>query len=43
MTTVWLDNGSVWSRQGPETPVADAAHIDYRTVDLAQFLKDIRI
>jgi len=43
MTTVWLDNGSVWSRQGPEHPVAEARHIDYRTSDLARFLKDIRI
>lgn len=43
MTTVWLDNGSEWSRQGPKHPVAEAAHIDYRTDDLAQFLKDIRI
>jgi len=43
MTTVWLDNGSVWSRQGPEHPVADARHIDYTTSDLARFLKDIRI
>jgi putative hydrolase of the HAD superfamily len=42
MTTVWLDNGSIWSRQGPEHPVAEARHIDYTTTDLAQFLKDIR-
>jgi putative hydrolase of the HAD superfamily len=42
MTTVWLDNGSAWSRQGPDHPVADTRHIDYTTGDLAQFLKDIR-
>jgi len=43
MTTVWIDTGSAWSRQGPELPVADARHIDYRTGDLAAFLKGIRI
>lgn len=42
MTTVWIDNGSVWSRQGPESPVAETKHIDYQTKDLAAFLKDIR-
>ena len=42
MTTVWIDNGSVWSRQGPEQPVAEIRHIDYTTSDLTRFLKDIR-
>ncbi|MBV9992111.1 MAG: pyrimidine 5'-nucleotidase [Alphaproteobacteria bacterium] len=42
MTTVWIDNGSAWSRQGPEHPVAEKRHIDYTTSDLARFLKDIR-
>ena len=43
MTTVWLDNGSVWSRQGPEFPVAGNAHIDYETKDLAGFLQGILV
>jgi putative hydrolase of the HAD superfamily len=43
MTTVWLDNGSIWSRQGPEFPVASGAHIDYETSDLAAFLEGIKI
>jgi putative hydrolase of the HAD superfamily len=43
MTTVWLDNGSVWSRQGPEFPVAGSAHIDYETKDLAGFLQGILV
>ena len=42
MTTVWLDNGSVWSRQGPDFPVADGSHIDYETNDLSAFLSAIR-
>ncbi|HWA91194.1 MAG TPA: pyrimidine 5'-nucleotidase [Rhizomicrobium sp.] len=42
MTTVWIDNGSVWSRQGPTEPVADSRHIDYTTGDLTQFLEGIR-
>jgi putative hydrolase of the HAD superfamily len=43
MTTVWIDNGSAWSRQGPDNPVAETRHIDYRTSDLAGFLKGILI
>ncbi len=42
MTTVWLDNGSVWSRQGPDFPVADGSHIDYETKDLSAFLSAVR-
>jgi len=42
MTTVWLKNGSVWSRQGPEHPKADARHIHHETEDLAAFLGSIR-
>ena len=42
MTTVWLDNGSVWSRQGPDFPVADGSHIDYETNDLSAFLSAVR-
>jgi putative hydrolase of the HAD superfamily len=42
MTTVWINNGSVWSRQGPEHPVAQPHHIDYETTDLSAFLSTIR-
>jgi putative hydrolase of the HAD superfamily len=43
MTTVWLKNGSDWSRQGPSQPVAQPRHIDYETDDLAAFLQSIRV
>jgi putative hydrolase of the HAD superfamily len=43
MTTVWLRNGSEWSKQGPAFPVASSAHIDHEIEDLAQFLHSIRI
>jgi putative hydrolase of the HAD superfamily len=43
MTTVWLNNGSVWSKQGPEYPIAQSHHIDYEITDLTQFLRTIRI
>ncbi len=43
MTTVWLNNGSAWSKQGPEFPVAQSHHIDHETDDLADFLQTIRI
>ena len=43
MTTVWINNGSVWSKQGPEHPVAQSHHIDHETGDLAAFLSAIRI
>lgn len=43
MTTIWLRNGSDWSRQGPSHPVAEAHHIDYETDDLVSFLRSIRI
>ena len=43
MTTVWLKNGSDWSRQGPSQPVAQPHHIDYETDDLAAFLQFIRV
>ncbi|HTT96900.1 MAG TPA: pyrimidine 5'-nucleotidase [Rhizomicrobium sp.] len=43
MTTVWLNNGSVWSKQGPEHPIAESHHIDHETQDLAAFLHSIRI
>ena len=43
MTTVWLKNGSVWSKQGPEHPKPEAKHIHYEIEDLTQFLHTIRI
>jgi putative hydrolase of the HAD superfamily len=43
MTTVWLKNGSVWSKQGPEYPKPEAKHIHYEIEDLALFLHTIRI
>jgi putative hydrolase of the HAD superfamily len=43
MTTVWLNCGGVWDRQGPEFPVASATHIDHEAKDLTQFLNRIRI
>ena len=43
MTTVWLRNGSVWSKQGPEHPVPSIEDIDYETGDLALFLSSIEI
>jgi putative hydrolase of the HAD superfamily len=43
MTAVWIDDGSIWSGQGPLFPVADAHHIDFATDDLTQFLRSIRI
>lgn len=43
MTTVWIENNSEWSKQGPSWPQASNEHIDYRTMDLADFLRTIRI
>ena len=43
MTTVWLKNGSEWSRQGPQHPVAQPHHIDYETEDLPSFLVSVRV
>jgi putative hydrolase of the HAD superfamily len=43
MTTVWLKNGSLWSKQGPEYPMARAHHVHHETEDLPQFLHSIRI
>ena len=43
MTTVWLDCQSDWSRQGPEFPVASAAHIDHEIRELGPFLNTIGI
>ncbi len=43
MVTVWLNNGSLWSRQGPETPRVEPHHISYEIDDLTAFLQSIRI
>jgi putative hydrolase of the HAD superfamily len=43
MTTIWLNTGAAWDRQGPEFPVASAGHIDHETKDLTHFLNRIRI
>ena len=43
MTTVWLNNNSVWSKQGPEFPLVTSEHIHHEITDLAQFLHSIRI
>ena len=43
MTTVCLNTGAIWDRQGPEFPVAPARHIDHETKDLTSFLNRIRI
>ncbi|HEY3777427.1 MAG TPA: pyrimidine 5'-nucleotidase [Rhizomicrobium sp.] len=42
-TTVWVNSGSVWSRQGPEQPRVSPTHIHYETADLCAFLQTIRI
>jgi putative hydrolase of the HAD superfamily len=43
MTTVWLNEGAAWDRQGPEIPVASALHIDHEINDLTRFLGTLRI
>jgi putative hydrolase of the HAD superfamily len=43
LTTVWVRNGSAWSKQGPEHPAPEAKHIHYEIDDLAHFLQTIRI
>ena len=43
ITTVWLKNGSLWSKQGPEHPKPEPQHIHYEIEDLAHFLNTIRI
>jgi putative hydrolase of the HAD superfamily len=43
MTTVWLRNGSVWSKQGPEHPVPASEHIHYEIDDLSSFLHAIKV
>jgi putative hydrolase of the HAD superfamily len=43
MTTVWLNTGAIWDKQGPEFPLAASGHIDHETTDLTSFLNRIRI
>ncbi|MDE1938793.1 MAG: pyrimidine 5'-nucleotidase [Alphaproteobacteria bacterium] len=43
MTTVWINNGSEWSHQGPEYPLVARRHIHHEIDDLAEFLHAIRI
>jgi putative hydrolase of the HAD superfamily len=43
MTTVWIQNGSRWSLQGPETKKVGHVHIDHKIDDLANFLQTITI
>jgi putative hydrolase of the HAD superfamily len=43
MTTVWLQNGSRWSLQGPETKHISHGHIDHQIDDLGNFLQTIRL
>jgi putative hydrolase of the HAD superfamily len=43
MTTVWLNSGVSWSREGPEFPVESRAAIDHEAAGLVPFLRSIRI
>jgi putative hydrolase of the HAD superfamily len=43
MTTVWLDTGSEFSREGPTLPSFTSDQISHKTDDLSHFLHDIRI
>ena len=43
MTTVWLNNGSLWSHQGPEFPDFARRYIHHEIDDLAKFLHAIRV
>ena len=43
MTTVWLQNGSRWSLQGPETAHITHNHVHHEIDDLADFLQTIRL
>ncbi|HEY6578103.1 MAG TPA: pyrimidine 5'-nucleotidase [Rhizomicrobium sp.] len=42
-TTVWLQNQSPWSKEGPGRPAVAPEHLDYETTDLCGFLQTIRI
>jgi putative hydrolase of the HAD superfamily len=43
MTTVWLNNGSRWSHQGPGFPEVERGHIHHEIDDLADFLHAVRL
>ncbi len=43
MTTVWINNGSLWSHQGPEYPLVARRHIHHEIDDLSEFLHAIRL
>jgi putative hydrolase of the HAD superfamily len=43
MTTVWINNGSPWSHQGPDYPLIARRHIHHEIDDLAKFLHAIRV
>ena len=43
MTTVWINNGSPWSHQGPQYPLVVRRHIHHEIDDLAEFLHAIRL
>ena len=43
MTTVWLNNGSPWSHQGPLDPPVARDQIHHEIDDLAEFLHAIRV
>jgi putative hydrolase of the HAD superfamily len=43
MTTVWLNNGSRWSHQGPGFSEAERGHIHHEIDDLADFLHAVRL
>jgi putative hydrolase of the HAD superfamily len=43
MTTIWLNSGAPWSKEGPDFPVESGAAIDHETDGLAAFLHSIRI
>lgn len=43
MTTVWLQNGSRWSLQGPETAKIAHYHVHHEIDDLTDFLQTIQL
>ena len=43
MTTVWINNGSPWSHQGPDHPLIARRHIHHEIDDLGEFLQTIRV
>jgi putative hydrolase of the HAD superfamily len=43
MTTVWLNTGAAWSKDGPDIPVESGAVIDHETGDLIGFLHRIGV